>query len=132
MTNKIRLIAIFMMFMITMCSCGLQSGYNSLTEHQKGIVDSVLSNSEKFSNCNKVKFSNYNGNTYFIASYTEYNSYNSASIVKEQHYFIVTPDSFYSVSPNTYSSQTWHGAVYDWDDNWDDITKRDILSTIIQ
>ena len=131
MTKKIRLIVIFMMLVITLCSCGLQSGYNSLTEHQKGIVNSVLSNSEKFSDCNNVKFGNYNGKTYFIASYTEY-SYSGVGVVKEQNYYIVTPDSFYSVSPDTYSSQTWHGGVYDWDDNWDDETKKEKLPAIIK
>lgn len=131
MTKKLSIIACFILLVLILCGCAPQSEYDSLTDYQKGVVDNVLSHESQFSNCNGVKFSTYNGDTYFVASYTEFSSFTGAGLVKETHYFVVTDSSFSEVDWDAYSSQTAYGAVYDWDDSWDADTKREQLAIII-
>lgn len=131
MTKKLTVIICFIFLVLILCGCAPQSEYDSLTAYQKGIVDNVLAHESKFSNCNGVKFGAYNGDTYFVASRTEYSSFTGAGHVKETHYFIVTDSSFLEVDLDPYSSQTAYGAIYDWDDSWDVITKKEQLAIII-
>lgn len=123
-----------MVLIVAGCSGSENSAYDSLSESQKEIVDTVLSNSWKFSDCNGIRFSTYNGKTYFVVSSTEFsNNPNSlGGYVSETRFYVVDDDVFYEEPYDTYASQTQYGGITTWDDSWDNDTKRETLAQAIK
>lgn len=127
------IVLIAVLLTIAGCSSSEKSAYDSLTDSQKEIVDTVLSNNSKFSDCNGIRFSTYNGKTYFVVSSTEFsNNPNSlGGYVSETRFYVVDDGLFYEEPYDTYASQTQYGGITTWDGSWDIDTKRETLAQAI-
>lgn len=130
------LIVLLSSFAITSCS---NSNYDKLSDNNKSIVDNVLSHENMFSDCNGIKFDDYNGKKYFVATYTKYsNNANNdtpfggaVGYVAETKYFVVDSETFTREEYDVYNGQTAMGFTNEWDSNWDLETKREKLASAI-
>ena len=127
---------LILLFSILFVSCENKentkvSEYESLTQNQKEIVDTIFANKDRFSHCNGVKFEIHNGKRYFVATYAEMkdnvNVFEAAGLIKETHYYTVEKNAFKEVKLDASASLGLMKYPLTWDSNSSD---DDLLETL--
>ena len=133
MKKILLLIILLSVFFIILSSCSQASAYNSLSPEKQAIVDKVISNRYRFNGYNGIRFSQYNGQLYLVATkapeITGPNAVGAyAAKVTSTRFFIVSSDSFEETKPDVYELQTQYGSITAWDSDWDREKMQEVLT----
>lgn len=114
-------------------ACAEKSAYESLNPDKQKIVDTVLLHRDRWSDCDTIKFVEYDGKMFFITNYHSKDSRDDKFITalrtEDIKYYIVADLSFAEDKDGTLSFSTaLMGLMYDWDNQLDDVQKKEVVS----